>query len=96
MNLYKILTHHIIKNLLSNKLSAIAVFFIILFFLISIFSYQIMPDNSPFANTIELSIAKKEPGFKATFLLIKKDTLMKQLSYLNTFFLGKDTHIIVF
>ena len=37
-----------------------------------------MPDKTPLANSIELSIAKKKPGFKANYLLFKKNIVQKK------------------
>ena len=51
------------KKILSNKISATALFCVLFFFLLAVFSYQIMPDKTPLANSIQLSIAKQKPGF---------------------------------
>jgi len=72
-----------------NKVALLSCFFILVFFLISIFSYQIMPDNTPMANSIELSISKQRPGFKAKFLLFKKDSVIKN-NNLKNFFFGQE------
>ena len=90
MNSSNFSNYNAFKQLLSNKFSLIAVICIVLFFFISIFAYQIMPDNSPLANNIELSIAKKEPGFKVKFLLFKEDVMMQESIKKNTLFFGKD------
>jgi len=80
----------IFKKLTSNKVSAIALIIIITFFFIAIFSYQIMPDKTPLANSIELSIAKKKPGFKANYLLLKKNTVKKK--HLKNIFFGQENN----
>ena len=79
-----------IYKILSNKTLLISLFFIFLFFLITIFSYQIMPDKTPMANSVELSIAKKKPGFKAHFLLFKKEKTHEDKSYISHFFFGQE------
>ena len=85
MNLHKIIN----KLFASNITSLLAVLVILFFFLLAIFSYQIMPDDTPLANNIQLSIAKKSPGFKAKVLLLKKDTIYNSKSVLAKFFLGE-------
>ena len=49
-----------------------------------------MPDNTPMANSIELSIAKKPPGFKAQFLLFKKENQTIYSNSIYSFFFGKE------
>jgi peptide/nickel transport system permease protein len=78
----------LIKKILSNKISFVLLFFIFVFFILAVFPYQFMPDNSPMANSIQLSIAKKEPGFKANLLLLKKDDLSIAKNSLYKFFFG--------
>ena len=78
-----------LNTILSNNFSLLAMILIIVFLILAVFSYQIMPDNSPMANSIQLSISKKDPGFKAKLLLIKKDSLITNQSYLNKFFFGE-------
>ena len=75
------------QTLFSNKLSLLSLLVIFFFFFAAIFSYQIMPDDTPLANSIELSIAKQLPGFTAQFLLFKKKTINHNT---NSFFLGKE------
>tara|TARA_B100000902_G_C27311209_1_gene918515 strand:- start:54 stop:1148 length:1095 start_codon:yes stop_codon:yes gene_type:complete len=77
-------------SLINNKVSAIALLVIFCFFLLSVFAYQLMPDNTPNANSIQLSIAKQIPGFKANFLLVKKDSSKINNKIVNTFFWGED------
>ena len=88
MNTKKSLNNIFLESILSNKISLLAIILIFIFLILAIFSYQIMPDNSPMANSIQLPLSKKDPGFKAKLLLLKKDRLLtlvdvsKQLGYL--------------
>ena len=61
-----------INRILSNKILLIPLLFIFSFLFIALFSYQIMPDDTPMANSIELSIAKKNQVFKLNFYFLKK------------------------
>ena len=80
----------ILQKLLSNKTSLVAIIVICIFLFIAIFSYQIMPDKTPLANSIELSIAKKKPGFRADYLLFKRD--YNQIIESNSFFFGRENN----
>ena len=51
-------------NLKKNFLGLISLSFILFVFFISIFAYVIAPDNTKNANTMNLSIHSKPPGFK--------------------------------
>ena len=80
-------------QMFSNKINLLEFFFIVFFFFISIFAYQIMPDATPLANSIELSISKEKPGFTADFLLFKKDSLVEK-SVISSFFLDQKNLIV--
>ena len=79
-----------LKKILSNKVSFFSLFVIFIFLLLTVFSYQFMPEKTPMANNINLPIAKKKPGFKAQFLLFKKDILIPEKNIIHQFFFGKE------
>ena len=81
-----------ISKILSNKTLFIPLIFIFLFLFVAIFSYQIMPDDTPMANSIELSIAKKKPGFQAQYLLFKNENNLLERNYIVHFLFGKKKH----
>ncbi|MBF25072.1 MAG: peptide transporter [Flavobacteriales bacterium] len=87
MKYYNSLNKIALNKLLSNKLACLALLVIIFFFFISIFAYQITPDKTPFANSIELSIAKKNPCFEVDYILLKSLNKYKRIKK-NSFFLG--------
>ena len=72
-----------------NKVFLFTSFCIFFFFFISVFSYQIMPEKTPFANNIQLSIAKKSPGFEVEVIMLKKDLYKKTQNPIKIFFLGE-------
>jgi peptide/nickel transport system permease protein len=86
----KSLNREVIKKILSNKISLFSIFFIFLFFFAALFSYQFMPDKTPMANNIQLSIAKEKPGFKVNFLLLKRDSIYAPKNNIHEFFFGKN------
>ena len=89
MSSNKSLQTSVLRSLFKSNIAFFAIFFISFFFFISIFSYQIMPDNSKMANSINLPIAKMKPGFKQLFLLKKNQILLPQNeNMLKNFFFG--------
>lgn len=94
----------LLKNILNffikDVTSLLCLLIITIFFLISIFSYQIMPDKTLMANNIQLAIAKKKPGFICDYILVKdkKDSnpnnnILNLYSNYNEIFI-KDSKII--
>jgi len=94
MTFKKIVNKTVLNNILSNYTALVSILLIVGFLILAIFSYQFMPDNSPMANNIQLSIAKENPGFKAKILLLKKDSSIVDPTYLNQIFLGKKKNYI--
>src|SRR5687767_531677 len=62
------------KRLKKNKGAMAGLVMIILAVAIAIFGYFISPDPSPYANRIILEIGGEKPGYKQSFLLLKKET----------------------
>ena len=60
-----------------NKTAMAGWYFIILSFLIAVFAYLIIPDNTPMSNRINLSISNQSPGFKVQMLKIPKSYVEK-------------------
>lgn len=60
------------RRLKKNKGAMAGLFLIILAILVSLFSYLIAPDSSPYANRIILEIGGERPGYTQDFLLVKK------------------------
>ena len=80
-------------NLKSKSLNNLGIIlslgFIFFCFVISIFSYLIIPDKSKFSNQMHLPIHSKEPGFKADFILVPNENSDKQSS-IDKFFNGEN------
>ena len=72
-----------------NFLGIISLSYIILVFFISVFAYVLAPDNSTNANTMNLSIHSKKPGF-STQMLVYKQADIKKFSFKSIFFGYKD------
>lgn len=72
-----------------NKLALFSLYFILFCFLISVFGYWIVPDNSPDANTQHLSLAAKDPFFKVQLLRITNNELPVKSNIFKTLLNGK-------
>ncbi|MEO7984462.1 MAG: ABC transporter permease [Bacteroidota bacterium] len=58
--------------------------------LIAVFAYFIAPDPSPFANRIILEIGGSKPGFKQSFIKVKKDKNVANSSFFKQLIDGKE------
>ena len=58
----------------SNKLGMTATFFVLLWAIVALFAYLIIPDPTPNANRQLLEISTKKPGFEVDMLMIPKET----------------------
>jgi len=78
----------LIKGKSLNNFGIILSFgFIFFCFLISIFSYFIIPDNSRFSNQMHLEINSKHPGFSSQFIIIPNENSNKQ-NFISRMFVG--------
>ncbi len=66
-------SRHIRKRLLHNKGAIFGLTIISLSILIAVFAYFLAPDGSPDANRIIVEIGGRSPGFRQSFLLVKKE-----------------------
>ena len=61
------------QRLKKNKGAVFGLMVIVVAALLAVFAYFIAPDPSPYANRIILEIGGEKPGFKQSFIKIKKD-----------------------
>ena len=62
------------KRFRSNKLGMVSCGFVLLWALLALFAYLIVPDKTPSANRQILEISTKKPGFEVDMLMIPKET----------------------
>ena len=62
----------IIKRFKKNKAAMAGWYFILAAFLIAAFAYLIIPDQTPLANRMDLSLGNKSPGFSVEMIRIPK------------------------
>lgn len=72
-----------------NFLGILSFSFILFVFFISLFAYIISPDNTENANTMNLSIHSKKPGFKTEIINLKEEK-SKTISLRSIFFGSKE------
>ena len=77
------------KRFRSNKLGMVALFFVLVWALLALFAYLVIPDKTPNANRQLLEISTKKPGFEVDMLMIPKDTPLAQTPFLQSFFNGR-------
>ena len=78
------------KRLKKNK-GAIAGLVVIIFAIfVAVFAYFISPDPSPYANRIILEIGGHKPGFRQTFIKVKKEKTVTAPGYLKRLMNGKE------
>ena len=73
-------------DLKRNFLGLISFGYIFFVFIISVFAYVLAPDNSSNANTMNLSIHSKKPGFSTKMLVLNESK--NQKFSLKALFLG--------
>ncbi|HEX3006186.1 MAG TPA: ABC transporter permease [Bacteroidales bacterium] len=77
------------KRFKKNKLALFSLYFIFFCFLLSVFGYWVVPDNSPDANTQHLSLAAKDPFFKVRMLRITNNEPSANTNIFKTLLYGK-------
>ena len=77
------------KRFRSNKLGMASCGFVILWALLALFAYLIIPDKTPNANRQILEISTKKPGFEVDMLMIPKETPPQKTSFFDFLFNGR-------
>ena len=62
------------KRFRSNKLGMVSCGFVLLWAIMALFAYTIIPDKTPNANRQLLEISTKKPGFEVDMLMVPKET----------------------
>ena len=78
------------RRLKKSKPAVFGMVLIAIAIFISVFAYQLSPDNTPDANEMLPEIALMPPGFAIDFLKVKKDKEENQSSFITNFFSGKE------
>ena len=82
------------KRFRSNKLGMVSCFFVLLWALMALFAYLIIPDKTPNANRQILEISTKKPGFEVDMLMIPKETPPAKTSFFKFLFNGRPDNYV--
>ena len=77
------------KRFRSNKLGMVSCGFVLLWALMALFAYLIIPDKTPNANRQILEISTKKPGFEVDMLMIPKETQPQKTPFFEFLFNGR-------
>ena len=77
------------KRFRSNKLGMVSCGFVLIWALMALFAYLIIPDKTPNANRQILEISTKKPGFEVDMLMIPKETPPAKTPFFKFLFNGR-------
>jgi peptide/nickel transport system permease protein len=77
------------KRFRSNKLGIVSCGFVLLWALMALFAYLIIPDKTPNANRQILEISTKKPGFEVDMLMVPKETPPATTPFFKFLFNGR-------
>ena len=77
------------KRFRSNKLGMVSCGFVLLWALVALFAYLIIPDKTPNANRQILEISTKKPGFEVDMLMVPKENPPTKTPFLKFLFNGR-------
>lgn len=75
-----------------NKLAFGGLVFILFLMLVGILGYLIIPDQTPFANTMHLQLSNKKPGRSFEFLIISRNDNIKQVNFFEKMLNGQEAN----
>jgi ABC-type dipeptide/oligopeptide/nickel transport system permease subunit len=78
------------RRLKKNRGAVFGMIIIILAIFMAAFSYLLAPDHSPYANRMILEIGGQKPRYTQSFLLIKKQQPVPDVSFITRLFSGVD------
>ena len=77
------------KRFRSNMLGMVSCGFVLLWALLALFAYLVIPDKTPNANRQILEISTKKPGFEVDMLMVPKETPPAKTPFLQFLFNGR-------
>ena len=77
------------KRFRSNKLGMLSCFYVIIWALLALFAYLVIPDKTPNANRQILEISTKKPGFEVDMLMVPKETPPEKTPFFRFLFDGR-------
>ncbi len=77
------------KRFRSNKLGMVSCGFVLIWALLALFAYLVIPDKTPNANRQLLEISTKKPGFEVDMLMVPKETPPAKTPFFQFLFNGR-------
>ena len=77
------------KRFRNNKLGMVSCGFVLLWALLALFAYLVIPDKTPNANRQILEISTKKPGFEIDMLMVPKETPPAKTPFFQFLFNGR-------
>ncbi len=77
------------KRFRSNKLGMASCGFVLIWALLALFAYLVIPDKTPNANRQILEISTKKPGFEVDMLMVPKETPPAKTPFFQFLFNGR-------
>ena len=77
------------KRFRSNKLGMLSCFYVIVWALLALLAYVVIPDKTPNANRQILEISTKKPGFEVDMLMVPKETPPEKTPFFQFLFNGR-------
>lgn len=77
------------KRFRSNKLGMASCGFVLIWALLAVFAYLVIPDKTPNANRQILEISTKKPGFEVDMLMVPKETPPAKTPFFQFLFNGR-------
>jgi len=75
-----------------NRLAFAGLCFIVLLMILGLLGYVIVPDQTPYANTIHLQLTNKKPGRSFDFLVISRNSTTEDLGFLERMINGQEAN----
>ena len=82
------------KRFRSNKLGMVSCGFVLLWAMLALFAYLIIPDKTPNANRQILEISTKKPGFEVDMLMLPKESPNPKTPFFQFLFNGRPDDVI--
>ena len=77
------------KRFRNNKLGMLSCFYVVIWALLALFAYVVIPDKTPNTNRQLLEISTKKPGFEVDMLMLPKETPPSRTPFLKFLLQGR-------
>lgn len=88
------LDHRFQKRFLKHRSAMVAFLFIVFITLLAIFAYPLSPDDTPDANTLQVEIAARQPGFTLAFVRVYKPQKSPSVNWLQYLLNGREKNYV--